>query len=91
LQTLGTGNVAELRAGAAANPDDLTAQLRLAEALAGQQEFEEALELCLKLVERDKEGVGETARQVMVGVFLVLPKDSELTRTYRRRLSSLLF
>ena len=91
LQALGTGNVAELCAVAAANPGDLEAQLQLAEALAGQQEFEESLELCLKLVERDKAGVGEKARQVMIGVFQVLPNDSELTRTYRRRLSSLLF
>ncbi len=91
LQALGTGNVAELRAVAAANPGDLEAQLQLAEALAGQQEFQESLELCLKLVERDKAGVGEKARQVMIGVFQVLPNDSELTRTYRRRLSSLLF
>jgi putative thioredoxin len=91
LQELGTGNVAELRAAAAADPGDLAAQLRLAEALAGQQEFAEALELCLQLVAQDKEGVGEPARQVMVGVFHVLPKDSELTRIYRRKLSALLF
>jgi putative thioredoxin len=91
LQALGTGDLSALRAAAAARPDDLEAALRLAEALAGQQEFEESLELCLKLVERDRAGVGEKARQVMVGVFHVLPKDSELTRTYRRRLSALLF
>jgi len=91
LASLGTADVAALRAAAAADPADLTAQLRLAEALAGQHAFEEALELCLQLVAQDKEGVGEQARQVMVGVFHVLPADSELTRSYRRRLSTLLF
>ncbi len=91
LQAHSGGDVAALRAAAAARPDDLEAQLRLAEALAAQQEFEAALELCLTLVERDRDGVGEKARQAMVDVFHVLPRDSELTRTYRRRLSSLLF
>ena len=91
LQAMGTGDLAEYRAAVEAEPDDLARQFQLAEALAGQQQYEEALELCLQLVEKDKQGVGEQARQVMVGIFHVLPNDSELTRNYRRKLSVLLF
>ena len=59
--------------------------------MAGQAQYAESLDLCLKVVERDRAGFGEQARQVMIDIFHVLPKDSEVTRTYRRRLSSLLF
>jgi putative thioredoxin len=91
LQAHGDGDVAQLQEAVAADPKNLDAQLQLAKALAGQAKYEESLELCLKLVEQDRAGAGELARQVMVDIFHVLPKDSDVTRTYRRRLSSLLF
>ncbi|MHB8973326.1 MAG: tetratricopeptide repeat protein [Pirellulaceae bacterium] len=91
LQAQGGGNVPQLAEAVAADPRNLDAQLQLAKALAGQARYEESLDLCLKLVEQDRAGFGEQARQVMIDIFHVLPKDSEVTRTYRRRLSSLLF
>jgi putative thioredoxin len=91
LQQQDAGDIAHLRQAAADAPDDLERQLQLAKALAGQQVFEESLEICLKLVERDRQGVGDQARLLMIDVFRVLPADSDITRTYRRRLSSLLF
>ncbi|MHB0955882.1 MAG: tetratricopeptide repeat protein [Pirellulaceae bacterium] len=91
LQLQGDGDLTQLRDAAAADPQNLTAQLQLAKALAGQAKYDESLELCLTLVAQDRAGVGELARLVMVDIFHVLPRDSELTRTYRRRLSSLLF
>ncbi len=91
LRGMKGGNIDELRTNAQSNPDDLNVQFQLAEALAAAKQYEPALELCLKIVERDKKGVGEQARQLMVDVFRVLPDDSELTPTYRRRLSTLLY
>lgn len=80
-----------LQQDAAAQPDNLGLQLQFAEALAGAHRYEEALEACLGIVEKDLKGVGDAARQVMLDIFRVLPNDSELTTTYRRRLSSALY
>ena len=79
------------RQAAAAQPDDFAAQLALAQALAGQSAYEEALETCLELVVRDRHGAGEEARKLMIDVFRVLPDDSELTGAYRRKLSAALY
>ena len=74
-----------------ASPDDLSLQIKLAEALAANGEYEEALQLSLQVVQTDKANFGEPARKLMVDIFRVLPDDSELTGTYRRKLSSALF
>ena len=84
-------NLDELRAAADVDPDDLANRYALAEALAADNQFQEALDLCLDLVKRDRRGIGEQARQTMVNIFRVLPEDSELTGNYRRKLASALY
>lgn len=84
------GDVASTRAALAEKPDDLTRKFELAEALAAIGEYDEALGLCLDLVERDRKGVGEQARQTMLAIFQLLPPDSPLATDYRRRLSFVL-
>jgi putative thioredoxin len=84
-----TGELAACRAAVAADPNNL--QVQLAEALAGAEQHQEALDICLALVERDRHGVGEVARRFMVDLFRVLPDGSELVATYRRRLAMLLY
>jgi putative thioredoxin len=91
LQNKGHGDVAGLREAVRQDPHDLQRQLDLAEVLAGQKEYEEALEICLGVVEKNKQQFGDPARKIMVDIFHVLPNDSELTRSYRRRLSTLLY
>jgi putative thioredoxin len=78
------------RAAVSANPRDLTARYRLAEALAAAGQHGEALEIALDLVERDRRGVGEEARKLMLAIFSVLPPESELAAEFRRRLSVVL-
>lgn len=85
------GSAEELRARAAAEPDNLPLKLQLAEALATTGDYAPALDLCLELVERDRKGIGEQARQAMLNIFQVLPPDSPLTPSYRRKLSLLLY
>jgi len=85
------GDVDELRSAVAANPADLNARLKLAEALAARQDYEEALQISLELVEQDRKAVGKSARQIMLDIFQVLPEGSELTTEYRRRLSTALY
>lgn len=85
------GDVDDCRAAVKANPDDGEARLNLAKALAGQEEYEEALQIGLDLVERDRARFGDSARELMVEIFRQLPDDSELTHTYRRKLSTALY
>jgi putative thioredoxin len=87
LQAGQAGSVEAIRAALAANPDDLNLKLQLAEALAVAGQYPEALALCLELVERDRKGIGEKARQTMVAIFQLLPPDSELVTEYQRQLS----
>ena len=89
-QAENTGGVDAARAALAAKPNDLALRSPLAEALAAKGEYEEALALCLDLVERDRKGVGEKARQTMLAVFQLLPSDSPLVTDFRRRLSLVL-
>jgi len=87
LQAQDAGGVETARAAVAANPDDLNAKFQLAEALAASGQYEDALALCLELVERDRKGVGEKARQTMIAIFQLLPPDSDLVAEYQRQLS----
>lgn len=84
-------DVATARAEAEAQPGDFSLQLTLAEALAGQRQYEQAFEICLVLVAQDRQQTGEKARQLMIEVFRTLPEDSEITREYRRKLSMALY
>lgn len=80
-----------LRQTLAADPGNPELRLQLAQALAASGEYPEAFDICLALVEQDRHGVGEQARQTMVDVFRVLPGDSELVPVYRRKLAMLLY
>lgn len=82
------GGVDAARAAAAAEPGNLAHAFTLAEALAGEGDYGEALEIALSLVERDRKGVGEEARKLMLAIFGVLPPDSDLAAEFRRRLST---
>jgi putative thioredoxin len=85
------GDLEACRKAAQENPEDLETQLRLAESLAASQQYDEALDVGLKIVIADRQGLGEEARKLMVDVFRLLPEDSDLTTTYRRKLSAALY
>ncbi len=85
------GSVEEARKAAEAAPDDLSLQLKLADALAAARAYEEAFEICLRLIEQDKTGIGVQAKETMVTIFDMLGSSSELVGTYRRRLATLLY
>jgi len=85
------GSVDECRAAVEADPDKPDLKLKLAEALAAAGQYQEALEIGLELVREHKQQFGEPARKIMVDIFQVLPNDSELTSTYRRKLAAALY
>lgn len=85
------GDLQALRDQVTENPDNLSLQLTLAETLAGSKAYEEALSLSLSLVQKDKTGVGDAARKLMIDIFRVLPDNSPLVSEFRRKLSTALF
>jgi putative thioredoxin len=85
-----TGGVEAARAAVEANPNDLNRKLALAEALAAAGHYQEALDLALELVERDRKGVGEQARKLMLAIFQLLG-DADLVSDYQRKLATVLF
>jgi putative thioredoxin len=90
VQAEGAGDVAAARAALAKDPNNLDRKFALAEALAAAGQYAEALALCLDLVERDRKGVGEQARQTMVAIFQLLPPGDPLVTEYQRQLSLVL-
>lgn len=84
------GDIATLRQQSDENPDDIDFQLQLAKALMAEGTYEEALELCLKIIAQEKTGRGEEAKQLMLDVFRVW-SDEDQVREFRKRLSMLLY
>lgn len=84
------GSVEAARAALAQDPENFEHKFQLAEALAAAGQYADALALCLDLVERDRRGTGERARQMMIAIFQLLPPDAELVTEYQRQLSLVL-
>jgi putative thioredoxin len=85
------GDVGNCRAAIAAAPDDLSLQIKLADSLAAVQQYDEALEVCLTVVQRGTGDTKEHARTTMVNIFQLLGSEADLTRTYRRKLATALY
>ena len=83
-------DVAAAQAAAASDPTDQQLQVKLAEALAADEQLAAAMDVCLRVIEQDKAGAGQQAREIMVNLFRVAD-DEELIRDYRRKLSLLLY
>ncbi len=85
------GDVTELRTAVANNPDDLKLQVQLAETLAAHKHFEEAMRICLDVIHRDRDGVGQEARASMLKMFDLVGAGSPLVTEYRRKLATALY
>ncbi|MCA9092902.1 MAG: tetratricopeptide repeat protein [Planctomycetaceae bacterium] len=86
-----SGDVTSLRDQVKQEPDNLNLRLQLAETLAANNQYQEAFEICLELIAQDRATMLEPAKQAMVTMFQVLGPASELTQTYRRKLSTILY
>lgn len=85
-----SGDIDEARAAASKDPQNIDLQVGLAETLAASGKFEEALDLCLGHISRDKAGAGVRAKEVMLTI-LGSMTDHELAGQYRRKLATLLY
>jgi putative thioredoxin len=91
LKSAGTADAAQLRAAAAAEPDNLEKRIELARALAARESYDEALPEFLSVVKKDRNFRDDAARKAMVTIFEVLGNDHPLTEKYRAELAKVLF
>ncbi len=85
------GDVRELEAKVAANPNDHQARFDLAVALAAHGKREEAIDELLAIVRKDRNWNEDGARKQLVQFFEAWGPTDEHTLAGRRRLSSILF
>jgi putative thioredoxin len=91
LQAGGVANEAALREKVKAEPNNIAARFELAQALAGAEKYEEALNEFLTIVKTDREFQDDGARKAMIQIFEVLGPDDPLTDKYRSELAKVLF
>ena len=87
----GASETAEFERMLAADPADHQARFDLANALAGQGRLDEAVDQLMKVLEADLEWNDHAARLQLLKIFEAAGPTSEVAKTGRRRLSSLLF
>jgi putative thioredoxin len=87
LQAGGTANEAALREKVKVEPNNIAARFELAQALAGAEKYEEALNEFLTIVKADREFQDDGARKAMIQIFEVLGPDDPLTDKYRSELA----
>jgi putative thioredoxin len=91
LQAGGAQNEAALREKIAADPKNIEARFELAQALAGVEKYDEALQEFLAVVKADRKFNDDGARKAMIQIFEVLDSDDPLTDKYRSELAAVLF
>ena len=85
------GETAELERRLAADAHDHEARLELAKALAGQGRMQEAVDHLLAIIEKDRAWNDDAARKQLLTVFEAAGPGSDVAKSGRRRLSSILF
>jgi putative thioredoxin len=85
------GETAALQAKLAADPNDHQARFDLAKALAASGKMGEAADQLLDIIARDRAWNDEAARKQLLTVFEAAGPMSDVAKTGRRRLSSILF
>lgn len=90
-QSVETGEIPELEARVAAQPNDHQARFDLAMALRAAGAREAAVEALLEIIGRDRNWNEAAARHQLLKFFEAWGPKDELTQSSRRRLSSLLF
>ncbi|MCA9065442.1 MAG: thioredoxin [Planctomycetaceae bacterium] len=83
-----SGGIREARRVLESDPENLQLQLALAEALGAENHFDEACELCLAIIGRDRGGVGVQAKEAMVGILGIMGPKSKRASEFRRRLAT---
>lgn len=81
----------EIKAEIGKGGDDLALNYELAQAYIKEGEFDEAIEAIFKIMQQDLDWNEKKARHLLLKIFDALGPASEITKSGRRRLSTLLF
>ena len=90
-QALDAGPISDLDKLVEQNPDDHEARFKLAQALHGSGQIEDAVDQLLELFKRDKEWNDEAAKSQLFVIFEALEPNNPIVLNGRRKLSSLIF
>ncbi len=88
LENIGDPN--ELKQRIEQDPDDLEAQLKMSHYLTAQGQYEAAMELLLNIMKKDRSFGDDAGRKGLLDLFELLGADHPLTKTWRRKMFSLL-
>ena len=90
-QALDAGPISDLAKLVEKNPDDHEARFKLAQALHGSGQVEDAVDQLLELFKRDREWNDEAAKSQLFVIFEALEPNNPIVLNGRRKLSSLIF
>jgi putative thioredoxin len=85
-EAAGMADLTELEAGLARNGDDLELRYQAAVQEAMRSNYESALVYAMSILQKDRKFRDDIGRTTMVRIFALMPKGSELAKTYRRRM-----
>ncbi len=91
IRQVGGTDETALRAKLSANPSDIETRFALAQTLAANGRYDEALREYLEIVTRDRNFRDDAARRAMLDVFELLGPGNELAERYRSELAKVLF
>ena len=89
-QVAGAPTASELEARLAANPEDNEARFQLALRKVVDKDYDDAMELLLELMQKDRSYEDDAGRNTLLKVFELLGDDPRVSR-YRSRMASLLY
>jgi putative thioredoxin len=84
-------NETDLLSKIAANPNDLESRYALANLLAAQGKFTQAMDQFLEVVRRNRTYDDGGARKALLALFNIIGEDSPITKNYRQQLANALF
>jgi putative thioredoxin len=89
-EAAGMGELEDIEAALGKNPDDLELRYRAAVVEAVRDNYEGALDHAMHILQKDRKFRDDIGRATLVRIFALLPKGSELAKSYRRRMFALM-